>query len=395
MTHTSEAPPWRLPMVARNRDEQHRASTPLELLFDLCFVVGVSQAAGRLHHALGEQEIAHGVGSYLMVFFAIWWAWVNFTWFASAYDNDDVPYRLITMVQIAGALTLAAGIPRAFDRKDFTVVVIGYVVIRLAMVTQWLRAAVDDPERRTTSLRFAIGITAVQVGWILRLWLPDNLALAGFLILVVGELAVPIWAEHAAHTTWHRTHIAERYGLFTLIVLGEAILASTAAIQSAFDAGGHRGALLGLTASGLVVVFAMWWLYFDRDAEEVLQTVRSAFFFGYFHYFVFASAAAVGAGIALNVDAVVSVTEMSSQAAAWAIGIPIAVYILSVWLVHRVPVDGINKSTAFPIAAALVLLAPLTRHGLPVMAALLVLLVVVTSRHWSTTRSMDPTIDGH
>ncbi len=98
MTRPSAVPRWRRPLVARDRSEQHRASTPLELLFDLCFVVGVSQAAGRLHHALAETDYAHGIVAYLMVFFAIWWAWVNFTWFASAYDNDDAPYRLITMV---------------------------------------------------------------------------------------------------------------------------------------------------------------------------------------------------------------------------------------------------------------------------------------------------------
>lgn len=116
---------WMRPLAARDRHEPNRVSTPLELLFDLCFVVGVSQASGRLHHALGEGHYGHAIESYLLVFFAIWWAWVNFTWFASAYDNDDVPYRLITMVQIAGALTLAAGVPRAFDDGDFTVVTVG------------------------------------------------------------------------------------------------------------------------------------------------------------------------------------------------------------------------------------------------------------------------------
>ena len=84
-----------------------------------------------------------------MVFFAIWWAWMNFTWFASAYDTDDVPYRLTVLVQIAGSLVMAAGIPRVFDDGDSArSIVIGYVIMRLAMVTQWLRAAASDPPRR-------------------------------------------------------------------------------------------------------------------------------------------------------------------------------------------------------------------------------------------------------
>src|SRR5690242_4679178 len=83
-------------MTARDRDEEHRASTPLELFFDLCFVVAVAQAGGRLVHAIADGHAAHGVAGYLMVFFAIWWAWMNFSWFASAYDTDDVPYRITT-----------------------------------------------------------------------------------------------------------------------------------------------------------------------------------------------------------------------------------------------------------------------------------------------------------
>jgi low temperature requirement protein LtrA len=150
-------------MIARDTDEPHRASTPLELLFDLCFVVGIAQASGRLHHALISGEVGHGIGSYLMVFFAIWWAWVNFTWFASAYDTDDVPYRITTLVQITGALILAAGVPRAFDRDQFGVVVIGYLVMRLAMVAQWLRAAWSDPTHRVTALRFAAPLVADPV----------------------------------------------------------------------------------------------------------------------------------------------------------------------------------------------------------------------------------------
>ena len=74
-------------MTGRDPDEPHRAATPLELLFDLCFVVAVAQAAGALHHDLVDGKVAHGLLNYLFVFFAIWWAWMNFTWFASAYDR--------------------------------------------------------------------------------------------------------------------------------------------------------------------------------------------------------------------------------------------------------------------------------------------------------------------
>ncbi len=92
-------------MLARDPpDEPHRAASSLELLFDLVFVVAVSQSSGALHHLWEEQHFASGIAAYAMVFFfAIFNAWMNFTWFASAYDTDDWLYRLTVFVQMAGA----------------------------------------------------------------------------------------------------------------------------------------------------------------------------------------------------------------------------------------------------------------------------------------------------
>ncbi|MDQ1634212.1 MAG: hypothetical protein QOJ32_1021, partial [Frankiaceae bacterium] len=190
-------------MTARRIDEQHRVSTPLELLFDLTFVVAVSQIARELGHGIADDHPGDAIPAYLMVFFAIWWAWMNFTWFASAYDTDDVPYRLLTLVQMGGVLVLAAGVPGAFERRDFTAVTLGYIVMRVAMLAQWSRAARADPDRRATALRYVAGTALVQAGWLLRLALPDSWGTWSFLVLVVAELLVPVWAERGSVTTWH------------------------------------------------------------------------------------------------------------------------------------------------------------------------------------------------
>ncbi|HEX2185634.1 MAG TPA: low temperature requirement protein A, partial [Chloroflexota bacterium] len=165
-------------MRGRDPAEDGRGSTPLELLFDLVVVVAVALAAERLHHALVEGVGAAALVSFVMVFFAIWLAWMNFTWFASAYDTDDVVYRLGVLVIMTGALVLAAGVPRAFDQRDFTLAVTGYVIMRIALVTQWIRVAIDDAPRRKTARRFAIGVTAVQVGWLALLVAPQLWPLA-------------------------------------------------------------------------------------------------------------------------------------------------------------------------------------------------------------------------
>jgi low temperature requirement protein LtrA len=250
------------PMGGRDPDEEGRASTPLELFFDLTFVVAVAFAAQGLHHSLVEGDIREGVFDYALVFFAIWLAWLNFTWFASAYDVDDTLYRITTLVQISGALVLAAGIPRGMADDDFTLGVIGYVVMRLAMVTQWLRAAYSDPPRRKMALRFAFGITLAQAFWVGRLIAGPNSWML-FAAGAVVELLVPIWAESAARSPWNFHHIVERYGLFNIIMLGESVLAGTIAFQVAFDEGGGDIGLLILAISGVLIVFSMWWLYFD------------------------------------------------------------------------------------------------------------------------------------
>jgi low temperature requirement protein LtrA len=370
----------RRPMVPRDPEEEHRTATTLELFFDLCFVVAVAQAAAQLHHALNENHVAAGLLGYAMVFFAIWRAWMNFTWFASAYDCDDVPYRLATLLVIAGALILAAGVPRAFNEQDFAVVTLGYVVMRLALVGQWLRAARTDREHRTTALRYAGGVTAVQIGWVARLALPDSAGMAAFAVLVVAELAVPIWAESSGATTWHPHHIAERYGLFTIIVLGESVLASALAIQRAVDAGESSGELYAIVLGGLLIVFAMWWLYFAKPAHRLLDvTSPRAFLWGYGHLLIFASAAAVGAGIGVSVDHVTDHGHASDLVARGAVTVPVALYLLVVWAIHLAPHHAHDQRVlALPVLAALLVLAT-TGTGPAVLLTGLVLAALVAA----------------
>ncbi len=387
---TSLAPVLHRSMVSRDTGEAHRAATPLELLLDLVFVVAVAQAAAGLHHALAEGHTGEGVLGYAMIFFAIWWAWMNFTWFASAYDTDDVPYRLAVFVQMAGALVLAAGVPRALGRRDFAIVTLGYVIMRAAAVPQWLRAARSDAPHRVSCLRFAAGITLVQIGWVVRLALPGVWAAAGFGVLVVAELLVPIFAERPAPTSWHPGHIAERYGLFTLIVLGESILAASLAVQSALDTRIGFGDLVTTAAGGLLIVFSMWWTYFAKPAERLFTSLRFSMVWGYGHYFVFAAAAAVGAGLSLSVDHAVEDAHLSEWVSAAALTVPVTVYLIVVWALHLRPHHiAFPHTVVFPAAAVLVLAAtftpqPVLISGL-VMAAALAVSITLAARENAAT----------
>jgi low temperature requirement protein LtrA len=376
-----------LRMGSRDPSESHRTSTPLELLFDLTFVVAIAEAGSSLQRGLVGGHAAHALLGYSLVFFAIWWAWMNFTWFASAYDTDDVAYRLAVFVQMTGVLILAVGVPRAIEAREFAVITVGYVVMRLALVAQWLRAAASHPEGRRCARRYAAGIALVQVAWVIRLVLPADVGMVVFVVLAAAELAVPIWAEAAGRTAWHPGHIAERYGLFTIIVLGEAVSAATFAMQGAADAHTGFGRLLAIAAGGLLTVFSMWWLYFDLSTDRIVEQVRRAFVsrpggafgWGYGHYLVFMSAAAVGAGLTVAVDHATHNSTLTRLQTAFAFTVPTAAYLAAVWAIHfRYKRPSLLRTFAVPVTTILILASSITPEPVLATGALLATLVAVT-----------------
>ncbi|HEX6330930.1 MAG TPA: low temperature requirement protein A [Actinomycetota bacterium] len=369
-----------VPMLGRDPEEPHRAATPLELFYDLVFVVAVAFASERLHHGLAEGHVGDAVLNFAMVFFAIWWAWMNFTWFASAYDTDDVVYRVFVFVTMTGALILAAGVPLAFDERRYGVVVLGYVVMRVALVTQWVRAARHGAERRTTATRYAIGVSALQVGWIAAaIWFQDWWLWA-WVVLGPLELLVPVWAEGASLTTWHAEHIAERYGLFMIIVLGEAVLAATVAIQSAATEVGVTGDLVPIAVGGLLIVFSLWWLYFDRPRDHLLVMTKAVFVWGYVHLVVFASVAAVGSALALAIDDASRQVELGTAGVGLAVAVPVALYLFAIWGLHVHVADSPLRKYGAPAAALLALAAAFTEQSVLLVGLILVGYVVLKAR---------------
>ncbi len=295
--------PWLRPMVARDEHEEHRQASWLELFFDLSFVVAVAQVAVQLEHYLAEGEVGHGVTVYLMVFGAIWLAWISFSWFANSFDTDDVPYRVLMIVMIAGSLGLAAGVPQ-LAHLDFRIGVISYVVMRLAYVAQWVRVyRSGDPAWTAVARRMIVRTTAIQLGWILFLLVPLEWRVPVFVVWFAIDVATPALSGWDFRNGGHRGHFVERHGLFTIIVLGESIAAATIAVGGAIEA--HVGAapLLTLAAGGLIIVCCLWWVYFEFTTVRAPEGERTVqFVWGYSHYFLFAAIAAVGAGLALAVE---------------------------------------------------------------------------------------------
>ncbi|MDS1135000.1 low temperature requirement protein A [Nitratireductor indicus] len=365
-------------MPPRDPGEAHRAATPLELLFDLVSVIAIAAAAAGLHHAIAENHLADGIVTFVMAFFAIWWAWMNFTWFASAYDNDDTLFRLLTMVTMGGALTMAAGVSFLFSEHVLTTVIVGYVIMRVAMVLLWLRAARHDSLRRRTALAYALGILIAQIYWVLLILIQplSGAWLYGLFVLgVILELAVPAIAERYNTTPWHRHHIIERYGLLNIIVLGETLLAGSIAIRQAAAEGTLEG-LVPLAIAALIMVFCLWWLYFGREDHLQSSNLGRALTWGYGHFLIFASGAAMGGGFAALVDIMTKHAEVPLIVGDYAVAIPVALYMFGLWFVRdRFVLSGAGQHVLL-VFAALVLLVPLSPLALEAIAAVTVASVI-------------------
>jgi len=369
-----------LPMKARDVNEHHRAATSLELLFDLVSVIAIAAAAAGLHHSIAEAHFGEGIAKYLAIFFAIWWAWMNYTWFSSAYDNDDTVFRLLTMVIMSGSLTLAAGVSPFFESSNLFLVVAGFVIMRLALVVLWLRAARHDLPRRQTALWYAGGIFVAQIYWVALLLvqpLPPAVFYVAFAVGAILELSVPLLAERKASTPWHRHHMIERYGLLNIIVLGEILLSGSIAINKAFS-GHFEIALVHTVLVAMVTVFSLWWLYFSREEHLKGQDLSSAFSWGYGHLLIYLSGAAVGAGFAVLVDIITDHAKVPLIVGDYAVAVPVALYLAGLWLVRdRVVLQGAGRFV-LPAFAVVVLLVPLVL-ALEGIALAMVLCVIVRS----------------
>jgi low temperature requirement protein LtrA len=340
------------PLGPRDPHESHRVASPLELFTDLCYVVAIAQAAVTLEHEIVGGHVANGLTWFGAAFFAIFWAWLNFVWFNSAYDPDDTIHRLLTLLQVFGSLVLAAGVPPMFDH-DFTLAVIGYAIMRVGLVLMWLRAAAGHPGRRRTALRYARGLVGVQIGWVVALLATSgDLPVGLFVVLAALDFAVPMWAEAAGTTPWHPHHIAERYGLFFIIVLGETILSVTIALQAAFAEQDPPFDLWYVVVGGVLVTFSAWWLYFARENGDILTGNDVGYVWGFGHYVIFGATAAVGAGLTARIGFYGHHAEVSDVVSSAFVTGPVAAALAALWVVN-VRLHDATVRTAGPFAAAI------------------------------------------
>ena len=392
--HRARVPDHRLRrMTGRDPHERFRVATPLELLFDLTFVVAFGVAASEFAHALAENHVGSGLLAFVFATFAVWWAWINFSWFASAYDTDDWVYRLTTMVQMVGVVILALGLPQTFASVvkghyiDNRIMVAGYVVMRIAMVAQWLRAAKQDPVHRPACLTYAVNVTIAQIGWVGLFIAHTTFGVTlVFVCLLIGvELLGPLIAEtRKGGTPWHAHHIAERHGLLTIIALGEGVIGTVASVSAVVSAQGWSVDAALVALAGIGLTFGMWWTYYVIPAAPLLHVHRQrSFTFGYLHFPIIIGIVGTGAGLHAAAYYIEHHSKLGSAATVLTVAVPVAAYLATVYLLYMLLVhtrDAFHVLLVVLTAVVLVAAVGLAAAGLsmPVCLLIVTLAPVVT-----------------
>ncbi|HHB80978.1 MAG TPA: low temperature requirement protein A [Aliiroseovarius sp.] len=359
-------------MLVRDPGEHHRAATPLELFFDLVAVIAIASVTASLHHAVSAGHGAENIANFLFIFTGIWWAWMNYTWFANAFDNDDAVFRLFTIVIMGGFLEFAAGVEHFFETLDFSYSLLGWIIMRLGMMGLWWRAARHNPEFRAVAMGHFWGLLFAQTLWILYVLGVNNgypLGMQVGALIFVVEFLVPVLATRNKQVAWHRHHIIERYGLLNTIVLGEVLLSISFMLSKLYE-GELDWALIKAAVASLITVFAVWWIYFLEEEHLNSDSLRRAFIWGYGHLAIFLSGALLAVGLGVYFDVLTHHAHVSAENAGALINGAVAIYFATLWLIRDLFHDLGLRRAVLPIAVLALALAAWFGQG-PIVTALI------------------------
>lgn len=373
-------------MAGRDPNETGRTATSLELFFDLTFVVAFSFSGVELAHALTEGHFYAGIVGFLFCAFAAVWAWINYSWFASAFATDDWLFRVATLAQMFGVIVLAIGVKPVFTslehggKIDNRILVLGFVIMRSALIFQWLRAAYQSPEYRINCLSYAGVLIVAQIGWVLTALL--DMSHTATFIWVAGlwlvELSGPFISETLGakkSTPWHVEHITERYSLLVIITLGEGIIGTVAAIRSAITIFGWTTETIVLGLACILITFGVWWTYFLVPFAEGLGKNRiTNFIFGYLHIVLFVAVASLGGLFELAAKYVEHHAHVSALTVMTAVATPLIIYVLILFTMYG-SIFGFDKYH-LPIASGALLILALSVFVVAKGASLIVGLVI-------------------
>ena len=255
---------FKTPTLRSRRDgaKQERHATWLELFYDLVFVAAVAQLATKL----SNEYSLRGFLEFVALFVPVWWAWIGHTFYSTRFDSDDNIHRLLTLAQMVFIASLAIHVPKGLSEHAVGFA-LSYVGVRAILVAQYWRAGKHIPEARSLTSRYARGFGIAAALWLVSTIVPAPWKFALWALAIVIDFLAPLTAGllHAKLPP-HFSHLPERFGLFTIIVLGEAIVVVVQSTSKQDLSGTSTISAL----CGMIVAFSLWWIYFNdvRAAEE-------------------------------------------------------------------------------------------------------------------------------
>lgn len=357
------------PRLRSATDERERRATWFELFFDLVFVLAITELSQHLQRDASFIGFARFVG----LFVPVWWAWVVYTTYADRFDTDDVIYRALMILAMLAIAAMATAIPDAFGSAA-TRFVISYLLVRAVPLILYLRAARHEQQGRRLARIYARGTTMAATLWLISLLLPTPTRYILWAVAVGIELGIPIAARRSiAATPMSTSHITERFGLFTIIVLGEAVVSVGSGLaqtrwhpSSAVAAGG-----------AFVMAGCLWWIYFELAQRRDIQRrflVREVYVYGHLPIAMGITAAAAGAKL---------VVEQAGHSAlptgtAWALCGGIGLYVIALSTIRMVLAEGTSGRAEWAgLVAAVLVLGLAVAHRALSLVVLVSLLVAI------------------
>ena len=305
--------------------EKERHATWLELLYDLVFVAAISQLATNLN----KDYSFFGFLNFSVLFVPVWWAWIGHTFYLTRFDSDDIIHRLLTMVQIVAVASLIVHLPKALGESS-NGFALSYAAVRSMLVLEYWRAGRHNQLARPLINRYMIGFGSAAVLWVVSTFIPMPHRFMIWYLAIGVDFFAPLTAGQL-HFKFppHLMHLPERFGLFTIIVIGEAVVRIVMGIRI--------GDLMSLTAvagiMGLIIVFTLWWGYFDgvkgagtRQLTSKNQ-VRAYQQWLYSHLPLTMAIASVAVGIKRVM--ILPTSEMLPLQEAWILSVSVGVCLLS------------------------------------------------------------------
>ena len=368
----------------KNKNEERHA-TWLELFYDLVFVVTISQLS---HYLLHDVSLSNFFG-FLFLFIPVWWSWIGTTFFATRFYSDDLGHRLLLLLQMGGAGAMAINISGAFN-NNFSGFALSYAFMRLILVIEYVRvfrAIKSSKSANPLVKRYIIGFSIAAIIWLISAFVsPTEIRFTLWVIGLTIDFATPISAGKL-HSKFapHISHLPERMGLFTLIVLGESIVDIVNGMtEQIWDIYSVIEASLGLCVS-----FSLWWLYFDSTGRLPIQILREKgrislyLIWLYTHFPLVVAITAVGVGIRRLVSS--EQHSVLSNSDLWLICGSVAISLISQSVLHLISIDkdthDFTRRKKFAISrvvsAIVIISIPilLNNYGIPIIIASLITVV--------------------